>query len=310
MSGITILSEIVLKTLEDRNCTPEIAICFAVFAKNCLLNSGGYSPFQLVFGQNPVLPSVIDGKVPYFNENSVPTFVSMHLDALNKARVAYLQAECSNRIRTAIRTNLRPDHGPFQTGETVFYQRDYPNWRGPAKVIGQDGKQVFLRHSGSVIRVHPCKLRKSATEISLAEEEARESDICQKSVGVPQLMESDDEEDLQALASASPDCPEVSSEASEKAPFVPRHDKLPKKNDTIQFKPTNWPDDQWFTAKVLGRAGKATGKNKKFFNIEYQSPSDWEGYQNCIDFSEEVADWRNLEESQPYEISESSDTKD
>ena len=77
-------------------------------------------------------------------------------------------------------------------------------------------------------------------------------------------MESDDEEDLQALASASPDCPEVSSEASEKAPFVPRHDKLPKKNDTIQFKPTNWPDDQWFTAKVLGRAGKATGKNKNF----------------------------------------------
>ena len=39
-----------------------------------------------------------------------------------------------------------------------------------------------------------------------------------------------------------------------------------KPNDSIQYKTHN--TDEWIKATVLGRAGKATGKNKHWFNIQ------------------------------------------
>ena len=55
---------------------------------------------------------------------------------------------------------MRPDEGPFFNDEGVFYKRGEYLWRGPATVIGQDRKHVFLRHGGQVVRVHPSKLKR------------------------------------------------------------------------------------------------------------------------------------------------------
>ena len=46
-------------------------------------------------------------------------------------------------------------------GEQVFYRRErLKGWRGPAKVIGQEGKIVLLRHATAYYRCHPCQLMK------------------------------------------------------------------------------------------------------------------------------------------------------
>ena len=47
-------------------------------------------------------------------------------------------------------------------GDKVYYKRpDNDEWKGPAAVIGQDGPVVFLKHGGSHIRVHKCRLSNS-----------------------------------------------------------------------------------------------------------------------------------------------------
>ena len=39
-------------------------------------------------------------------------------------------------------------------GDKVYYKRpDNEEWKGPGRIIGQDGKIVFVRHGGVVVRV-------------------------------------------------------------------------------------------------------------------------------------------------------------
>lgn len=47
-----IIAEAMGKTLDDEKCEPEIALAWAVSAKNALQNHSGYSPNELVFGSN------------------------------------------------------------------------------------------------------------------------------------------------------------------------------------------------------------------------------------------------------------------
>ena len=52
-----------------------------------------------------------------------------------------------------------PDDGPFFTGDIVFFKQESSDeWKGPARVIGQ-GRVVFHRHPGFLVRVHRCRLR-------------------------------------------------------------------------------------------------------------------------------------------------------
>ena len=52
----------VTKIVAGTKCPLEIALAWAMNAKNYLHNVHGYSPNQLVFGRNPNLPSVINDK--------------------------------------------------------------------------------------------------------------------------------------------------------------------------------------------------------------------------------------------------------
>ena len=47
----------------------EIILAHAVFAKNSLVMTYGYSPLQLVFGQNPNLPNMNNATPPMLEEN-------------------------------------------------------------------------------------------------------------------------------------------------------------------------------------------------------------------------------------------------
>ena len=48
----------------------------------------------------------------------------------------------------------------YVTGDSVYYKCiDSREWHGPAKVLGQDGQQVFVKNGSNHIRVHPCCLQ-------------------------------------------------------------------------------------------------------------------------------------------------------
>ena len=48
----------------------------------------------------------------------------------------------------------------YYCGDLVYYkQKDNNYWKGPGTAIGQDGKQVLVKHSSSYVRVHQCQLQ-------------------------------------------------------------------------------------------------------------------------------------------------------
>ena len=116
--------------------------------------------YQLVFGQNPNLPSILTDKPPAL-ETSLNTWVAQHITTLHASRRAFTEAECSERIRRALRKQLRPNDDRYETGDRVYYKRvDCNELKGPGVVIGQDGVVIFVRHGGTYIRVHQSRLRK------------------------------------------------------------------------------------------------------------------------------------------------------
>ena len=60
----------------------------------------------------------------------------------------------------------------------MYYKRkDQPRWRGPGKVIGQDGSVVFIRHGGQYVKAHSCGVQpiEEYTSVSSREEKNMET---------------------------------------------------------------------------------------------------------------------------------------
>lgn len=154
------LADMVLKIKQDSNCSLDLAIPWAISAKNALSNTFGFSPNQLVFGRNVNLPAVHSDLPPAENTDSSP-LIARHLMALHKARQAFITQESCEKLRRALNKQTR-SYSNFQycNGDHVFYKRsDQKEWHGPARVLGQDGPQFLLKHGSRYIRVHQCKMQ-------------------------------------------------------------------------------------------------------------------------------------------------------
>ena len=155
-----IISEMLDKFLEDGSCDFEVALPWCVNAKKSLQNVHGFSPFQLALGQNPRLPSVTDDKPPAYTPRSSTKALRDNLDAIHKARESFIQIESSERIRRALNHNVGTSSDTkFLTGDSVYHKRaNERRWRGPGKVLGQDGQQVLIKHGSTYVHCHPCRI--------------------------------------------------------------------------------------------------------------------------------------------------------
>ena len=63
----------------------------AFLQKNVLKNVYGFSPNQLVFGRNPNFPVAVDSDVPALESKTLSQVIADHLNAMNKAREAFVQ---------------------------------------------------------------------------------------------------------------------------------------------------------------------------------------------------------------------------
>ena len=59
--------------MEDVKCGVQIALAWAVAARNAFYNKSGVSPNQLVFGFNPAFPNVYDDNAPGSSLESAST---------------------------------------------------------------------------------------------------------------------------------------------------------------------------------------------------------------------------------------------
>ena len=145
------LAETVLKVKEDNKCDWETALAWSVCAKNLLINSKGFSPHQLVLGRNVNLPTVLSDKLPALEGQTESPTVAEHLPSLHLARKAFIMAESSEKIQRALCKQTRQTRAVYTNGDEVYYKRsDNNKWKGPAKVIGQDGPVVLFVMVGNL----------------------------------------------------------------------------------------------------------------------------------------------------------------
>ena len=285
-----VLGEMVMKTLEDSVCDIDTALSWAVCAKNCLHNCGGFSPNQLVFGNNPSLPSVLRNKLPALENISCSQMIADNLNALHSARKAFIQAESSEKIQRALRHNVRGFSGlEYSNGDLVYYKRPSSDiWMGPGTVIGCENKQVVLKHGGAHYKVHPCKLQPylgGDSDLSVDSNHAFEEHVedgyttrtdplnstrTDLSPNVEDVSAEEQEPPVKETTEATPNSRLASTEnllpTSNTTSNVLSRKRdqiiLPKPGSEIRCRLINGAGDEgWRKMKIIRKGGKASGKN-------------------------------------------------
>ena len=152
------LTKILLKVKDDINCQWVTSLAWALNAKNSFINGSGFSPHQLVFGKNINLPLAMNDQLSagYFTN---PLIIE-HLKALHSARESFIKAESSAKLRNALRKQTWPTREHFHLGQAVYYKRNNDiKWKGPGKIVGQDGSVVFIRHGDFYITVNCSRIQ-------------------------------------------------------------------------------------------------------------------------------------------------------
>ena len=301
------LTEILLKVKYDTDCDWNSALSWALMAKNAMVSNLGFSPYQLVFGRNPNLPNVLQDRPPALEGVTNSQIVGNHIMAMYSARKAFTEAECSSRIRRAIRRQIKPTGKQFQTGDKVYYKKtDSPLWKGPGTVIGQDSVVVFIRHGGTYVRVHSSRIRK------VNEEEIKDD----SNVAIPQKendtqTQNDNHVDFEEQTDPhvendpagqdndndNPAGQEINEDLhdneNEQLPNIGQRE-LPEPIDMVDATKlksgeiltfTNRDSGEQSICRILGRASRATGKLKSWYNIEFVEPDAKAGEKISIDMS-------------------------
>ena len=292
-----------------------------------------FSPYQLVLGRNVNLPTVLSDKLHALEGQTESPAVAEHLSSLHLARKAFIMAKSSEKIRRALRKQTRQTGAVYTTGDKVYYKRsDNNEWKGPAKVIGQDGPVVFIHHGGKLVKAHTCHIQstnphKSEQESKVTVEQTTErisdqgdsklNNIVQKQkIPKRNTVEDDDEEDEEADLGGSDEFVSGGDDGTGQLPdqqntdehepelqddmFSEMGSKIKLKRGQILQYSLDGADDV-VTAKVLGRAGKSAGKYKNSYNVEYKALESYEGTHAYIDL-DRVTNFRlivNISEDVP-----------
>ena len=129
----------------------------------------GFSSYKLVFGRNSSLLNAMSDKLSAFTGPNTSEALEKHLNALHAARKSFVEVESNEHICHALRHKVRLCETVFNHGDSVFYKREgQERWLGPAKVLFQDDKVIFLCHGGMFICCLPnqlCKTSDNATNM-------------------------------------------------------------------------------------------------------------------------------------------------
>ncbi len=134
-----ILAEMTDKIKEDTNCSTEVALCWALQAKNSMSNVYGFSPMQLVLGYNPKIPGLDDEyiNIGQIERKTSSEIVSQHLNALHEARKAFLETQQSARLARALKGRVFEAYEKqYFCGDRVYYRTGVNDttWHGPSIV--------------------------------------------------------------------------------------------------------------------------------------------------------------------------------
>ena len=97
-----IIADMIDKVLEEsKHLDMDLTLAWCLNAKNSQANVHGFSTFQLVFGQNPKLPSTSINKPPALIQHDTSEILTDNVTVLQKARQAFIISESSEEIQRA-----------------------------------------------------------------------------------------------------------------------------------------------------------------------------------------------------------------
>ena len=177
-----------------------------------------------------------------------------------------------DRFKTLFKLHRQFAHPPMKKLKSLLQDADQwkERWLGPASVVFQDGKVVFVRHRGVFVRVSPNRLSKvqdmkSQNKIKHNDTESYSKHSDGVAGKIVRKVETRVSETLPAPAevpeenNTNMEGTEIDREAVKTRPI--------KITDLIRYKV----DNEWITGTIMSRAGKATGKYKTWYNIKNEN---------------------------------------
>ena len=175
----------------------------------------------------------------------------------------------------------------YEIGDEIsFKQDDSTEWKGPGTVLGQDGPVIFICQGFRYIKAHVCRTQpcKNSKFTNISTDDAENSSTIRiiKEFEEPPICNDDSINDDYIYNETDDDLNVyIKSESIDKANSSKENDSITCKpvQDTANIKTNTviiFKDEQEreCNAQILGRAGKATGKYKRCYNIMYKFPKE------------------------------------
>ena len=148
------VDRIIEKLLED---DPKLgiqkAVDLACFAKNMEITKTGFSPLQLFCGKSSSFPGYSDATPGTVELEGSNEYLKV-LRRMDTARVAARQIDCDQRIKVALKSQInKSNERRYGYGDSIWFKIDSSHkWRA-GKVLGQDGKVLFIKYGNFIRRV-------------------------------------------------------------------------------------------------------------------------------------------------------------
>ena len=175
-----LLKETMKKAIHDRQlhgADTIAALCSeSCRCKNVLINHGGYSPAQWVWGYTPEDVTSLSSNdcderlgthqalVDMEEEKTPQEQFMMQLLIRQFAKEAFMKIDSSQRIRKALLRKSVPMRGPYRPGDLVCFSKK-GKWYGPARILSDEGRSsLWLLHGGMTILVAETGCRPAAAQ--------------------------------------------------------------------------------------------------------------------------------------------------
>ena len=146
-----VLGDMLNRILEESTNNIGIAVAWAINSKNSLTYVHGFSPYELAFDQNSILPCAATSKPPVLTHTSASRILEENLCYLHKARQTFTESENFERVKRPLNHNFQTySDTHFLTGDFVYFKKARGKlWRGSGKVLVQDEQQVLIKYGAS-----------------------------------------------------------------------------------------------------------------------------------------------------------------
>lgn len=296
---------IVKMCAHDPSLSVKVALTWALVAKNSLENVSGFSPFQLVFGKAPALPSVYTSGPPGYEEVAMEKAVADHINAMFLAREAYMQGESDRVLKAALKQRIYRRGEDVRANEWIYFNNK-GKWEGPVKVTTKDGKNLYVVRGGRLLTINTDHAQLALFDGELKEHshKVQNSDKTENIPNIPKTTEqcnldldaSVNNSSNKALPDISEseqnsigvDSQELSKDDSSNTTGVSSIPVEVKKHEIVQYRKSG--ESEWIEGKVLGRAGKRGGKYDSWWNVKNVET----GHVEAIDLEKDVDELKKV----------------